>query len=117
MHRLLALLIMFAFGVTQSVAAPMAVCQHFDAAGHAAALSSSDSATAAAAHGEETAAAAAEKQGAIADAGAGGAHSVLMPGTPPLPDPRDATAPRWRPGDASGLAGRSIPPLLDPPLA
>lgn len=117
MRRLLILLFMLAVGLTNAAAAPLALCQHSSAASHVAALESTDASTAAAAHSEEAAAAAAEKQGSLADVAASALSGVLLPGGMILPSISEATALPWRPAESGQLTGRTVAPLLDPPLA
>jgi hypothetical protein len=117
MQRLLLLLVMLAFGLTQAAAAPMAVCQHSDADAHAAALESDDAETAAAASHEEDAASAAGKRGVPTDAGGSAIGSIILPTGPAVPAAGEpAGAPR-RPSEVLLPSGRVIAPLLDPPLA
>lgn len=107
---------MFALAVTNGVAVAAARCQHQDAIAHSAALESAEAAVAATAQSEDSAAAAAEKQGALADAAAAVAGYILP--AQPLELPFRGTARTDEPtAKANFLAGRSPPPLLEPPLA
>jgi hypothetical protein len=117
MRRLLLLLIMLAFGLTQAAAAPMAVCLHSDADAHAEALESSYAETAAAASHEEVAGSAAEKRGVPADAGGSASGSVILPTGPAVPVAGVPGGVSRRPSNVLLLSGRVIAPLLDPPLA
>jgi len=117
MARLLTLLMMIALVVANGSAAADAMCRHRDAREHAIARQSHDAKVAAVALTEEAAAAVGSKSGTL-----GGSASVSLPAyilpaaalTPvplaaePLPEARMQVPP---------LPGRSIPPLLEPPVA
>lgn len=116
MVRLLTLLIMFALAVTNGAAVTAAMCQHPDALAHAAARQSSDDKIAAQARSEDTAGAAASKKGSLSDAAASVSGYILPPGS--LSWPARALGSMDRPSlAATRLAGRSVLPLLEPPLA
>lgn len=116
MRRLLLLLVMIAFGVTNSVAAPLSYCLHADRIEHAAARASEDAATAAVAHREDAATAAAEKKGSAADSTGTSLSLGVLPESPDLPRRSDAGAPSWDSEAQSLFSGRAVAPLLHPPL-
>ena len=115
--RLLTLLILFALAVTNGPAVAMAMCQHGDARAHSAARQSSDTGAAAAAMNEEAAAKAASEQASLGDAAGTLLAGYMLPGDP-LPLPKrvvEASVKHmpllYEPG------GRTVRPLLEPPLA
>ena len=115
--RLLTLLILFALAVTNGPAVAMAMCQHGDARAHAAARQSTEAGTAAAAMSEEAAAQAAPEQASLGDAARTLLAGYMLPGDPlPLPN-------RLVEAGATHIPllyesdGRTVPPLLEPPLA
>lgn len=117
MARLLTLLIMFAFVCTNGPAVAMAICEHEDARAHAAALRSSEASVSLLAQSEETAAKTASTQGMLSDAA-----TTLLAGYI-LPTEAYSFAPRFidrvsrHAFNPAGLGSRSVPPLLEPPLA
>lgn len=115
MVRVLHILLFVAFAVTNAAAAPMAFCQHVDATAHSAALNSDDAATSADAHAED-AAGAVGKGGALAEVAASVAAAVL-PATGPALGQADAEPSVWFADRAASMVGRTLTPLLDPPLA
>lgn len=114
MSRVLHILLFVAFAVTNVAAAPMAFCQHVDATAHSAALNSDDAATSADAHAED--AAGAVGKGALAEVAASVTAAVL-PATGPALGRADAEPSVWFADRAASLVGRTLTPLLDPPLA
>jgi hypothetical protein len=113
----MSLLIMFAFVFTNGPAVAMAMCEHEDVRAHAAALQSSDDGASIVAQSEDTAARAAAKQGTLGDAAAtllGG--YILPPAIVALPTHVGETL-RQPAADRLRMASRSVPPLLEPPLA
>jgi hypothetical protein len=117
MPRLLLLLLLLAFGVSNAVAAPLALCQHSSAGAHAAALESPDAATSASAHAEDAAAAASGKEGALAHVAATALGGMLLPGGPALPHVIDTAMLPWPTEASARIRSRTLAPLLDPPLA
>lgn len=117
MSRLLILLMMLVFGSAQATAGPLVLCRHGDPAAHAAALESSDPAAAGGAHREVASAAVAEKQGSRADAASAAFGQALPPASLIAPDPGSGRSIAPGTAPASPLAGRTIAPPLDPPLA
>ena len=117
MARLLTIFMMLAFLVTQGASVNEAICRHGSAAAHALALRSVDKAAAAQAAAEDDAGSVVAKKGSLSHGG-----SVSPPGdflTPPsvtLPV-RAVERVRRMLSDVPALAGLSIPPLLQPPLA
>lgn len=117
MARLLTLLMIITLVVANGSAVAGAVCRHRDAREHAIARQSQDAKVAAAALTEEAAAAVASKKGAL-----GSSVSLsLPPGILPaaaLPCAPAAVEPMCgSPRQAATLSGRSIRPLLEPPVA
>jgi hypothetical protein len=117
-RRVLALLIMFAMTVSNGAGLAAAMCQHEDVGAHAMALQSADKAVAAAAAGEEAAAAhSSETQGTLADSAPASLAGFILPSDgltlpPRIEDPTQRYA-----GKFARLSGRSLRPLLKPPLA
>ena len=116
MSRVTHILFVLAFTLTSAIAAPFAVCQHADAREHAAALASSDVSGAVAAQVEDSAEAAAEKRGSLAEAAAGVLTPVMLPKIYPAMPGRLAQVVDWFADPPAELAGRSVLPLLTPPL-
>jgi hypothetical protein len=116
MRRLMHILFVLAFAVTSAVAAPLAVCQHAGANAHAAALASSDASIVMAAQIEDSADAALEKRTPVAEVGAGTLAAVILPNIYSATPRLMAQATRWFADPPAELAGRSILPLLNPPL-
>jgi hypothetical protein len=117
MARLLTLLMMLVLAIANGPAVAAAICEHRDARSHAAAAASADAGVSAEAIGEETAAKAAGGDGALGDAASTLLAGYLLPAQPsPLPF-RTIEASAGSPGEAAVLVGRSVPPLLEPPLA
>lgn len=117
MLRLVTLLLMFALAFANAPAVASALCQHEDARAHAAALQSENAMVAAAAHGEEAAANAAAEKASLGDAAATLIAGCILP-----PDAAGVAGPVpvaecGQPVAAAVLAGLSVPPLLEPPLA
>lgn len=115
--RLVTLLIIFAFVFANGPAVAMAKCQHEDARAHAAALQSSESDVSAVAQSEETAAKAVSKKGSLSEAA-----TTLLAGyivsTGSSSFPRRFVKPAHTlMTSATGRGSRSVPPLLEPPLA
>lgn len=117
MTRLLSLLVMYAFVLTNAASVAAAVCQHADTRAHAFALHSPDREVAARARGEEAARKNVEQRGALADAAAVQLAGFILPSEPIALAPKSPERMRDRPHDESALTGRSISPLLEPPLA
>lgn len=115
--RLVTLLIIFAFVFANGPAIAMAKCQHEDALAHAAALQSSESNTSAVAQSEETAAKAVAKKGSLSEAATTLLAGYIAP-TDSSSFPRRFVESAHRlVTNATGLGSRSVPPLLEPPLA
>ena len=117
MTRLVTLLMMIALVVANGSAAATAMCHHRDARAHAIARQSQDAKVAAVALTEETAAAAASKKGALGSNVSLSLPAYIVPEAALAPAP-DAARPMPRPqGEPARLSGRSIRPLLEPPVA
>jgi hypothetical protein len=117
MARFVALLMMLVLVIANGPAVAAAICQHHDARAHAAAAASADAAISAEALGEETAAITAASDGALGDAAGTLLAGWLLP-----PQPSSLPLRRMEPlariaSQPVVLAGRSVPPLLEPPLA
>ena len=111
------LLIMVAFLLANGPAVAMAMCQHGDARAHAAALQSSEAGVSVVAQSEETAAKAESKKGSLSDAATTLlAGYILPPDSSRLELRLSERVDRYM-TSASGLGSRSVPPLLEPPLA
>ncbi|MDT9597360.1 hypothetical protein [Sphingosinicella rhizophila] len=102
--------------VANGPAVAAAICQHQDVRVHAAALQSGDAGVAAEALDEESAAKAASTQGALGDAAATLLAGCMLPHAPELPRP-DIGAACTGSADPPVLGSRTVPPLLEPPLA
>lgn len=115
--RLVTLLIMFAFVFANGPAVAMAKCQHEDASAHAAALQNPEFDVSAVAQSEEAASKAVSKKASLGDAATTLLAGYILP-TDSSSFPRRFVEPgNSLVTDASGLRSRSVPPLLDPPLA
>lgn len=108
---------MLALAMTNSSAVAAATCQHVDAQAHAYALHSADPEVAGTAQDEEAAAAAASKKGTFADAAAVQLAGFLQPSAPWISIRRSVEAMNSPPAHPQTLAGRTVSPLLEPPLA
>jgi hypothetical protein len=117
MHRLTTLLILFAFVFTNGPAIASAMCHHGSANAHQAALLNSDADVSIAAQDEESLARAASKKTILGDAAGPLLSGFILPADPVSPAPRPAGAKISHPRNPAGLQGRSVPPLLEPPLA
>lgn len=117
MARLVSLLIMFALAVTNGPAIAMAMCQHEDARAHAAARHNPDAGVSAAARTEEAAAREAAKRGSLGDAATTLLAGYILPSDSPPLLPRSVEPTGGHSTHAPGLPSRSVPPLLEPPLA
>jgi len=117
MARLLTLLMMLTLVVANGSAAAGAVCRHGDARAHAIARQSTDAKIAAAALTEETAAAAASKKGALGGSASLSLPAYIVPQAAPAFAPRAAEPVRGWTREPAPLPGRSIRPLLEPPVA
>ncbi|MEA3004160.1 MAG: hypothetical protein QOH81_2948 [Sphingomonadales bacterium] len=116
MTRLLTLLMVLAFVVSQGTSFAASICRHQSAQGHSIALQSHDRKIASQAFTEEAAGSVASKKGSPADAGSPSpASDMLAPATFVAPA-RIADAVRRRLTDAPRLPGTSVRPLLPPPL-
>jgi hypothetical protein len=116
MTRLMTLLIVLAFVVSQGSSFAAAICVHQSPHAHAVALQSHDRKIAAQALTEDAAGQAASKKGSLSNGGAASpASDMLVPAALVAPF-RIADAMRRRLTDAPGLAGTSVRPLLPPPL-
>ncbi|WP_120717256.1 hypothetical protein [Tsuneonella amylolytica] len=115
MRRLFLFVMMLAFGMTQVAAAPLSVCRHADAKAHEAALTSSDDIVSASAQAEEAAASVAEKKGHAAD-GSVNLGNMLLPDLPVIAAVGIEDRAQPAPADGAVLTGRTISPLLNPPL-
>lgn len=116
MHRLTTLLILFAFVFTNGPAIASAMCQHGSANAHQAALLNSDADVSIVAQDEESAARSASKTGILADAAAPLLSGFILPADPVSLAPRPAGPKISHASNSAGLQGRSVPPLLEPPL-
>jgi len=117
MHRLLLLLLLFALAVSNSAAIAGVMCGHVDAEAHSAARESADAGTAQAALSEETKSKAVGKTGALSDSAAAALAGYALPPEGPalaVRIPAPAARLSWA---ALVLAGRSLRPILEPPLA
>lgn len=117
MARLVTLLIILAFVVANGPAVAMAICQHGDARAHAAALQNHEADVSLAAQSEENAAKAASKAGSLSDAATTLLAGYILPPDSSSFPPRFAEPASRDVADASGPGSRSVPPLLEPPLA
>ncbi len=117
MARLLTLLMMFALVLTNSAAQAAAVCQHRDAATHAAARDSGDAGVAVGAMIEEAAAAEAEQAGILADAASAQLSGFVLPSDVSLSAPIMGARLQACVCDVDGRPGLAVDPLLEPPLA
>lgn len=117
MARILSLLMMLAFVLTNGAAVASAMCQHVDAEAHAYARQSADTGIASEAMAEETAAAALSKKSALADAAGVHLAGFLQPSAADLPTPATTAALRAPATEPAKLASMAISPLLEPPLA
>jgi hypothetical protein len=115
MGRLIRLFVVLAFMVTQVASIEAAICRHGSSLAHSAALRSHDKRVSAEAFDEDIAGSVAAKKGSLADSGSP-ASDMLVPDAfaPPL---RPVERVRIRLANAPPLAGTSIRPLLQPPLA
>jgi hypothetical protein len=117
MTRLVTFLMMLTLVVANGSAAAGAMCRHGDARGHAMARQSQDAKIAATALTEEAAAAVASKNGALGSSASVSLPCYILP-CAALAFAPHAVEPMRRPQLASTpLSSRSIPPLLEPPVA
>ncbi|HEX8192429.1 MAG TPA: hypothetical protein VF552_05970 [Allosphingosinicella sp.] len=116
MQRLLTLLIVIALTFGNGSAVAAALCEHGSTAAHQVALDSGDEGVAADAQSEDAAAAAASKKAAPGENNAAVAGYIL-PADPAAPMPLPRAGTNLAPERGSPLAGLSVPPLLEPPLA
>jgi hypothetical protein len=117
MARLLTLLMMLVLAIANGPAVAAAICEHRDARSHAAAAASADAGVSAEALGEEAAAKAAAGDAALGDAASTLLAGFLLPVQPSSLPFRAVEASTMGLGPAAVLTGRSVPPLLEPPLA
>jgi hypothetical protein len=117
MSRLLTLLIILALVATNGPAVAAAMCQHRDAGAHAAARQSAEASISVAALSEETAARAAAKSSSLSDAAAPLLAGYMLPDGPPALPFRIIVPASTRLSNAPEPGGRSVRPLLEPPLA
>ena len=117
MARLLTLLMMITLVVANGSAAADAICRHRDAHEHAIARQSHDARIAATALTEEAAAAMAAKKGALDGGASLSLPAYIVPSAALAPAPRAAEPLRGPRAEPLGLPGRSIRPLLEPPVA
>ena len=117
MARLLTLLMMIALVVGNGSAAAGALCRHQDARAHAIARQSHDAKIAATALTEEAAAAAVSKKGALGSGPSLSLPAYILPAAAPIPAPRASEPAQGLQADSMQPAGRSIRPLLEPPVA
>ena len=115
--RLVTLLLMLLLVVANGPAVATAICQHQDARAHAAAAQSADAGVSAEALSEETAAKAASADGALGDAAGTLLAGYMLPPEPVLFPPGFIASTIGSMADDQGQVGRSVPPLLEPPLA
>jgi hypothetical protein len=117
MARLLTLLMMIALLVANGSAAADAMCRHRDAREHAIARQSQDAKVAAAALTEEAAAAVGSKSGTLGGNASVSLPAYILPSAALTPAPL-AAEPLPRPQvQVPPPAGRSVRPLLEPPVA
>lgn len=117
MARLIALLMMLVLVVANGPAVAAAICQHQDSAAHAAAVQSGIAAVSAEALSEEAAVKAASIDGALGEAASTLLVGFMLPSEPTLFPPRIIESASTIMPDDRLQAGRSVPPLLEPPLA
>lgn len=115
--RLVNLLLMLLLVVANGPAVATAICQHQDARAHAAAVQSADAGVSAEAVGEETAAKAALFDGALGEAAGTLLAGYMLPSEPVLFAPGLVPSTIGSMPDDPASIGRSVPPLLEPPLA
>ena len=116
MARLLTLLMMLTLVVANGSAAADAMCRHRDAREHAIARQSQDAKVAAVALSEEAAAAVGSKSGTLGGSASVSLPAYMLPSPALTPAPLAAEplpSPQRR---AASLSGRSIRPLLEPPV-
>lgn len=117
MTRLLTLLMMMVLVAANGSAVAGAMCHHRDAREHSIARQSRDAKVSAAALTEEAAAAVASKNGMMGSNAALALPAYILPdATIPLA-PGDAEPLQRRQVDPKPLSSRTIPPLLEPPVA
>ncbi|HTU13059.1 MAG TPA: hypothetical protein VMG08_19375 [Allosphingosinicella sp.] len=117
MRRLLALLLICALSVSNAAGLAAATCRHDNADAHALALQSADAAIAAEAAKEDIAALATEKDGALADTAGASLSSFIVPAGDLAYSIQTRDSPGLFLATPASLSGRSLRPLLDPPLA
>ncbi|QAY75320.1 hypothetical protein ETR14_01320 [Sphingosinicella sp. BN140058] len=116
MSRLLTLLTLLALIFANSAAVASVLCQHGDAQAHAAALQSDDAAAASEARSEDRAERTISDLASLADAAAASLAGYALPPEPISVPLRLRALEHDQPGDAAPLSGRSISPMLEPPL-
>lgn len=117
MARLVTLLLMLLVVIANGPAVATAICRHQDARAHAAAVQSADAGLSAQARSEETAAKGAAMDRALSDAAGTLLAGYMLPPEPMVFLPRLVGSTTRSMPDDSRHAGRSVPPLLEPPLA
>ena len=117
MARFLTLMMIIALVVANGTAAAGAVCRHRDAREHAIARQSQDAKVMAVALAEEAAAALASKKGAFGSAASLSLPAYVLPAAAPSPVPHAVEPMREPELEPAPLPGRSIPQLLEPPVA
>jgi len=115
--RVLTALLLVILVMTEGSSLAQQVCRHASAEAHAIARNSRDRSTAAAALAEESAAAAAAKKTALFDAESFAWAADMLPPVGLAPPTQVAEPIRQLLADAPAPPGRSVPPLLQPPLA
>ena len=117
MVRLLNVLLMLVIVIANGPAVAAAICQHQDARAHAAAVLSADAEVSAEALNEEAAARSISVDGALGDAAGTLLAGYMLPPEPALSLPGSVGSTIGSMPDDRGSVGRSVPPLLEPPLA
>lgn len=115
MSRLTTLLILFALIFTNGPALASAMCRHGDATSHEAALQNTDIHISIVAQGEDASAEALSKRGTPGNAATSLLSGYILPHPVSLV-PRLAAPSIDHVGAMAGLYGRSVRPLLEPPL-
>ncbi len=117
MARLLTLLMIVVLVAANGSTVASAICRHRDASEHAMARQSRDAKVAAVALSEEAAAGVASKNGALGSSASLSLPAYIVPEAAVPPAPRAAEPARSPQAEAPPLPGRSIRPLLEPPVA
>lgn len=117
MARFMTLLMIITLVVANGSAAAGAICRHRDAREHAVARQSENANVAKVALTEEAAAAAVSKKGALGSSVSVSLPAYILPGAPLPPAPLAVVPAAGLQAQSAPLSGRSIRPLLEPPVA